>query len=291
VCGPPNDAIWGALAARVEQREAALASFAAALDLARRSGARASEAWVHLLRAEALHRWSLPAREDFELAARLAAEHGMQAVLERAQTGTGFAPAVPPIAAPRASQHGPGDLEFSLRLAGKEVIVICNGRTTRLRSVRGLPMLVRLVERPGRELHVLDLAADPRECDEGALVDRGDAGEVLDAKAREAYQRRVVELREEIDEAERFADAYRADRARRELDLLIQQLSSAIGLGDRARRVGSAAERARVTVQRRVREAIKKIAEHEPDLGRHLDWAIRTGSFCAYEPLGRNTAV
>jgi hypothetical protein len=44
-------------------------------------------------------------------------------------------------------------------------------------------------------------------------------------------------------------------------------------------------------VQRRVREAIKKIAEHEPELGRHLDWAVRTGTFCAYEPGGRKTAA
>jgi hypothetical protein len=146
-------------------------------------------------------------------------------------------------------------------------------------------MLARLVENPGQELHVLDLAAEP--ADETSVVDRGDAGEVLDAKARDAYQRRVIDLRSEIDEAERFSDAFRADRARRELDMLIQQLSSAVGLGGRARRVGSATERARILVQRRVREAIKKVAEHEPELGRHLDWTIRTGTFCAYEPLGR----
>jgi hypothetical protein len=150
-------------------------------------------------------------------------------------------------------------------------------------------MVARLVDHPGRELHVLDLAAEPE--DESAVVDRGDAGEVLDAKAREAYQRRIVELRAKIEEADRFADVGGADRARRELDMLIQQLSSAVGFGGRARRVGSAAERARIMVQRRVREAIKKIAEHEPELGRHLDWAIRTGIFCAYEPMGRKTAL
>ena len=51
-----------------------------------------------------------------------------------------------------------------------------------------------------------------------------------------------------------------------------------------------AVERARITVQRRVREAIKKIADHEAELGRHLDWAVRTGTYCAYEPLGRGSA-
>jgi hypothetical protein len=41
-------------------------------------------------------------------------------------------------------------------------------------------------------------------------------------------------------------------------------------------------------VQRRIRQAIKKIAVHDADLGRHLDSAIRTGTFCAYEPEGPN---
>jgi hypothetical protein len=289
VCGPPYDACIGALAARLDKRQEALESFAAALELARRSGASASEAWIHLARAEASRRWSLPASDDFALAAHLAGKHGMQAILERAAAGTAAAPEVRPSSPPHPERDAPANLQFSLHAAGKDVVVVCNGRTTRLRSVRGLPMLARLVEQPGRELHVLDLAAEPD--DESAVVDRGDAGEILDAKARAAYQERIAELRAEIDEAERFADAFRADRARRELDMLIQQLSNAVGLGGRARRAGSAAERARITVQRRVREAIKKVAEHEPELGRHLDWAIRTGTYCAYEPLGRKTAV
>jgi hypothetical protein len=37
-------------------------------------------------------------------------------------------------------------------------------------------------------------------------------------------------------------------------------------------------------VQRRVREAIQRIAAGAPALGRHLDRAVRTGTFCVYEP-------
>ncbi|MBX3230932.1 MAG: AAA family ATPase [Labilithrix sp.] len=252
-CGPPYDVLVGSLLARLGRRDEAGAAFDAALALARRSGATANEAWVHRARREAL------------------------------SDTTG----VTEVRAPAAAQQPPPRLEFTLRVEGNDVIVRCDGRTTRLRSVRGLPMLVRLVEEPGREMHVLDLASEP---DDENVVDRGDAGEVFDAKAREAYQKRIADLRAEIDDADRSADVGRADRARRELDMLVQQLSSAVGLGGRARRVGSAAERARITVQRRVREAIKKIGQQEPDLGRHLDWAIRTGTFCAYEPRGRKTA-
>ncbi|HEY8942817.1 MAG TPA: hypothetical protein VIM73_01090, partial [Polyangiaceae bacterium] len=287
VCGPPYDATLGALAARLNEREEAFAAFAAAIDLVRRSGAAASAAWVHLARAEASSLWSLPAAEDFSIAARLARELGMPAILERSEAGAGVGPERIPGLAPRVEPNDTAKLDFSLRATDKEFFVVCNGRTTRLRLVRGMPMLARLLEQPGREFHVLDLTA---ESDAEGVVDIGDAGEVLDTKARDAYQRRIVELRAKIDDAEQFGDSFRADSARRELDLLVQQLSTAFGLGGRARRVGSAAERARTTVQRRVREAIKKIAEHEPELGRHLDWAIRTGTFCAYEPMGRKTA-
>jgi hypothetical protein len=288
VCGAPYDAVVGSLAARLGRRDESLASFDAALALTRRSGATASEAWVRLARAEALRSsGDAAADEDFAIAARLAAEHGMPAILARTEANAGSSPAPPRAPAPQPPATAP--LDISLRATDEDVVVVCNGRSTRLRRLRGLPMLARLVEQPGREIHVLDLAAEPD--DGSAVADRGDAGEVLDGKAREAYRQRIADLREEIDEADRFADVGRADRARRELDMLVQQLSSAAGLGGRARRVGSAAERARITVQRRVREAIRKVAEHEPELGRHLDWAIRTGTFCAYEPMGRKTAV
>jgi tetratricopeptide (TPR) repeat protein len=295
VCGPPYDVILGSLAAGLGKRDEALASFDAAFEVARRSGAAASEAWIHLARGEALERFAEAAAEDFAMAARLASALGMPAILARTEARAVEASLALPREAARAepmptldlSRRAP--LEFSLRNMGKETLVVCNGRTTRLRTVRGLKILARLVEYSGQELHVLDLAAEP--ADENAAIDRGDAGEVLDAKAREAYQQRVAYLREEIDEADRFADVGRADRARRELDMLLQQLSSAFGIGNRARRVGSSVERARTAVQRRVREAIRKIAEHEVDLGRHLDWAIRTGTYCAYEPMGRKTAL
>ena len=146
-------------------------------------------------------------------------------------------------------------------------------------------MLAQLVEQPGREIHALDLASE----NDGQAVDLGDAGEVIDRRARDAYKQRIAELRDELEEAESWSDSARAARIRGELDALTQQIAAAVGLGGRERRSGSAAERARTAVQRRIREAIKKIAEQDRELGRHLDWAVRTGTFCAYEPGGKKS--
>jgi non-specific serine/threonine protein kinase len=111
-----------------------------------------------------------------------------------------------------------------------------------------------------------------------------DAGEVIDAQARAAYKRRLAELREELEEAQRFNDLGRVDRLQGEVDSITQELSRAIGLGGRHRKVGSAAERARVNVSRAIAAVVKSITEEHPALGEHLAARVHTGTFCSYSP-------
>lgn len=65
---------------------------------------------------------------------------------------------------------------------------------------------------------------------------------------------------------------------------MIWALVSAIGMGGRVRSSGSFAERVRLNVTRAIRSAIERIGEGLPDLGRHLDRAVCTGTFCCYAP-------
>jgi hypothetical protein len=107
---------------------------------------------------------------------------------------------------------------------------------------------------------------------------------MLDERARDEYRRRVDGLRAELEEAEGFNDAGRVERLRAELEFVSAELGRAIGLGGRARRVASADERARVAVQRRLCDAISRIAAVAPAIGRHLSLTVETGRFCAYRP-------
>ncbi len=50
------------------------------------------------------------------------------------------------------------------------------------------------------------------------------------------------------------------------------------------RRVGGAAERARVNAQRRLADAIQRIRTSHAPLGAHLADAVRTGLSCSYDP-------
>jgi pSer/pThr/pTyr-binding forkhead associated (FHA) protein len=156
-------------------------------------------------------------------------------------------------------------------------------RTSRVRDSKGMRYLHTLLAAPGREVHVLDLVA----ADEGvasSALPASDAGEVLDSRAKDAYRRRMEDLAEELEEAQRFNDDERAARASEEIDALTDQLAAAVGLGGRDRKAASTAERARLNVTRAVRSALKRIAEVDSQAGRHLDVCVRTGVFCCYQP-------
>jgi tetratricopeptide (TPR) repeat protein len=215
-------------------------------------------------------------------------------------------PAGPP--APRApvSPNGGGDGAAAVKPAAAgseptatfrlegEIWTVTAEETVRLKDRKGLQYLATLLEQPDVEIHAIDLVGGPVDAaargrsgggdDVAIAADAGDAGELLDASAKAAYRERVEELREELDEAERFHDVERAARLREELEFIGQELARAVGLGGRDRKAGSAAERARVNVTRAIRGAVRAIAEHDARLGHHLERSVRTGVFCAYQP-------
>jgi tetratricopeptide (TPR) repeat protein len=141
-------------------------------------------------------------------------------------------------------------------------------RSTTVRHGKGIADLAVLLAQPGRETHVLDLV--------GGSTAEDDLGPRLDDRARDAYRRRITELDEAIADGDAAAEAER--------EALVAELSAAFGLGGRARRTGSAAERARSTVTRRIRDAIALVEQEHPELGRHLRASVRTGAFCSYQP-------
>jgi hypothetical protein len=170
----------------------------------------------------------------------------------------------------------PGPADAVLRREGELWTVVFEGQAVRVTDAKGLPDLARLLAQPGVEVHCLELADRPAET---AAPDA-----VLDERARREIQERARELREEIDAAEARHDLGRAERAREELESILDVLAGAVGLRGRARGLNSAAERARSAVTWRIRSAIRKITAVHPPLGRHLENAVRTGTFCAYLP-------
>lgn len=161
-----------------------------------------------------------------------------------------------------------------------EIWSVEHGATVaRVKDSRGMQLLARLVEQPGAEIHVLALASD-----EVAAAPESNAGEMLDEQARLAYRRRLAELEDQRLAAETDADPVRAATVERERKALRQELARAAGLGGRVRQAGSATERARINVQRRLKDAIARIRDADENLGRFFETSIRTGTYCCFRP-------
>jgi non-specific serine/threonine protein kinase len=109
-------------------------------------------------------------------------------------------------------------------------------------------------------------------------------GGVLDVTARRAYTSRLDELRDELEEAQRFNDVGRVAKAQEELDFLHRELAAATGLHGRDRPLASTAERARLSVTKAVKAVLRKTERAHPALAHHLRGCIRTGTYCSYQP-------
>jgi tetratricopeptide (TPR) repeat protein len=166
------------------------------------------------------------------------------------------------------------------RREGDYWTVVFEGRTVHVRDLKGMRYLAQLLAHPGREFHVLDLVA----AETGQQMALGDAGEILDERAKTAYRRRLAEIEDDIEQARALGDATREAQADAERDFLVRELAGAVGLSSRDRRAASASERARSGVTRAIRQGIARIGEHHPQLGEHLNRAVRTGTYCAYLP-------
>ncbi|MFC5731364.1 MULTISPECIES: ATP-binding protein [Nocardioides] len=162
------------------------------------------------------------------------------------------------------------------RREGDTWAISYHGAEAHLPDLKGLHDLAVLLAQPGESVHAVQLQT--------GRPPRGGADEMLDEQAKTAYRRRLADLETEIDEAESDNDTYRAANARAERDALTAQLSAAVGLGGRDRRLGDERERARKAVTARIHDAIGRIDRAIPELGEHLRATVQTGTWCSYAP-------
>ena len=212
-------------------------------------------------------------RERLTVALERARANGLAPWVARIERELGTAgPAASPVA-PRPAE------KLRLEREGEAWRIRSGGRELVVRDVRGMRLLARLIEKENEEIHVLVLASD----EERSLVET-DAGDRVDAKSLADYRSRLTVLAEELEEAERMADLGRARLLAGERSALEAEIAGAVGLGGRLRKAGSATERARVNVQRRLRDAVVRITEADESIGKYVDRAVRTGTYCCYRP-------
>jgi hypothetical protein len=160
-------------------------------------------------------------------------------------------------------------------------------RIVRMKDSKGVRLLGVLIENPGRQFHVTDLETYKGEHhptrDDFSFAP-SDGCPILDEEAKNAYKARLVELRDELDEAQGFNDIFRTSKIREEMAILTKELARASGLYGRNRLALSDAERARVRVTLAIKGAIEKISKYESSVGWHFAASVKTGAFCLYRP-------
>jgi hypothetical protein len=185
-----------------------------------------------------------------------------------------------------------GERRTRFRCDGEYWTIAFDGLEVRVRDARGIRVLAQLLWQPYTQLHAVELVASSasvttERADFPAVADAcavrrglGDAGALLDARARSSYRRRLEELRGELSEAESRHDRGATDRLRREADFLTAELLEAT----RGRRAANHAERARIVVTKAVKSALHRLAALHPRLAAHLQATVRRGYFCVYTP-------
>ena len=171
--------------------------------------------------------------------------------------------------------------EGGLRREGDVWALTWDGLTARVRHSKGVVDLALLLARPGIEVHVRELEPDVGRWAPAAPTVEA----VLDRRAVAEYRARLVELEQDLAEAQDAADLERAARLGAERDFLVAELGAAFGLGGRARpATGDVDDRLRKAVSARIKDALRRLAEVHPAAAHHLRHSVHTGSWCAYRP-------
>lgn len=269
VCLGATDLAAAWLHEAVGDLDAADEAYRSAADMNARIGARS---WLAQARAD--HARLLVARGrpgDREEAERLA---GLAAA---AATDIGLAT----VEGELAGESRPSPLaRATFRRAGAVWELAYAERVVQVPDARGLRDLGYLLSRPGEAVSVLELVDEP-----GAVAGASDRGApTLDEQARREIRAALRRLDQAEADAEAAGDGEQAALVREQRQQLAEAVSRDLGLGGRARRVGDPVERARKTVSTRIRRTIAAIGKVHPELGRHLDRSIDTGTWCAYRP-------
>lgn len=153
------------------------------------------------------------------------------------------------------------------------------GREASVPHSKGLADIARLLSAPSTDVHVLDLM--------GAVDRSGADGDVVDREALAAYRQRLVDLDDDIAEAERNNDTERQARAESDREAILDELGRVTGTRGKSRTFSNhPAERARKAVSGRIRDAIRKLDPVLPELADHLERTVVTGTYCRYRADG-----
>ncbi|HET6540440.1 MAG TPA: tetratricopeptide repeat protein [Chryseolinea sp.] len=149
------------------------------------------------------------------------------------------------------------------------------GKLILLSEAKGLHDLLKLLGHPEKQFHCTELMG-------GGLAMKPEL--VFDEKAKRSYQKKILELQEEIRWSEDNNDHHRTATLHQEYNNIVDHLSTSLGLRGKIRKTHDVLDKTRSAVTWRIRNIIQKIEKVHPMLAKHLSASVKTGIFCVYNP-------
>lgn len=169
-----------------------------------------------------------------------------------------------------------------LKNQGATWLAVYEGIPKSIPHSNGVVYIAYLLRQPRQEVHAAKLRSDLQ--GDGRNVSAGSAGEVLDTQALQDYKDRILEIDEELAEAEANNDLARKDKLAEERAALYSEVGSATGLGGRNRKVADDRERHRQAVSAAIHRALRAIKKVHDPLWQHLKNSVTIGEFLSYNP-------
>lgn len=151
---------------------------------------------------------------------------------------------------------------------------------------KGAAYLHPLLSQPRVPLSAIDMACGVAK--NRAQYALGNAGEKSDREALAAYHAKLIELREDLQEAKDNNDPGAQERIQEEIESYTKLIREARGLGGRLRRDSDDRERVRKAVGIAVKRAIKDIGQFDQRLAQHLSAHLICGQNPRYLPPGQD---
>ena len=158
---------------------------------------------------------------------------------------------------------------------------------------KGLPYLAALLRDPGQTFTAFQLRQAVGEGHpEGAQgkgiedlnADSRDLGQSTSLDTLAKVNRRILEIDQEIEEAEAINDQGQIARLRKEKEDLLGYVQTNTGQGGRPRRVGSPQKTVYDQVHKAISRTLKQVAKTNPQLRNHLEANLQFGGSFTYQP-------
>lgn len=172
--------------------------------------------------------------------------------------------------------------EDAFRKEGQFWRVCYDGKPVSLKDCVGLQYIAHLLRQPDTNIPAIDLRCVAIDAANIPLYVSTET--VADKQALGEYRKALVDVEEELREAEANNDLARASVLSERKEALQEEIARSTGLRGRQRKAADDVERARQAITAAITRVMKIIEKEHPALHQHLHKSLRRGSVFAYAP-------